>query len=217
LITAVVFDLDGILIDSEPVWERVRRSYVDEHGGTWAPDAQQRLMGMSTPEWAAYLSDELGVDEDADVVQREVIAEMTDTYEQQALPLLPGADGAVRRLADVWPLGLASSSPRRLIDEVLELTGWAQLFQATRSTEEVPRGKPAPDVYDAVAHDLGQATSACVAIEDSSNGILSAAAAGLRVIAIPRPEYPPSQRARAATALTLDRLDQLTPELLQSL
>jgi HAD superfamily hydrolase (TIGR01509 family) len=215
-IAAIVFDLDGVLIDSEPVWERVRRSYVDEHGGTWAPDAQQRLMGMSTPEWAAYLSDELGVNKGAGDVEREVIAEMADTYEQQGLPLLPGADVAVRRLAEVWPLGLASSSPRRLIDQVLELTGWAQLFQATRSTEEVPRGKPAPDVYEAVAHDLGHATSACVAIEDSSNGILSAAAAELRVIAIPRPEYPPSERARAAADLTLDRLDQLTPELVQS-
>jgi HAD superfamily hydrolase (TIGR01509 family) len=215
-VQAVVFDLDGVLIDSEPVWERVRRSYVAEHGGTWTDDAQQRLMGMSTPEWAAYLSGELGVNEDPDDVQQAVIAEMADSYERN-LPLLPGADAAVRRLASAWRLGLASSSPRRLIDRVLELTGWAALFQATRSTEEVARGKPAPDVYEAVARDLRREPSACAAIEDSSNGILSAAAAGLRVVAIPRPEYPPSERARSAAVLTLDDLEALTPQVLQSL
>jgi HAD superfamily hydrolase (TIGR01509 family) len=215
-IEAVVFDLDGVLIDSEPVWERVRRSYVAEHGGTWTHDAQERLMGMSTPEWAGYLAAELGVDEEPDEVQRAVIAQMADTYEHD-LPLLPGADDAVRRLARRWPLGLASSSPRRLIDRVLELTDWTALFQATRSTEEVPRGKPAPDVYEAVARDLGKDAGACAAVEDSSNGILSAAAAGLRVVAIPRPEYPPSERASAAAALTLPDLDAVTPEALQSL
>ena len=128
IVRAVVFDLDGVLIDSEPVWERVRRSYVAEHGGTWADDAQERLMGMSTPEWATYLSEELGVDEEPDEVQGAVIAQMADTYESD-LPLLPGADDAVRRIAQRWPLGLASSSPRRLIDRVLELTDWAALFQ----------------------------------------------------------------------------------------
>jgi HAD superfamily hydrolase (TIGR01509 family) len=214
-ITAVVFDLDGVLIDSEPVWERVRRSYVAEHGGTWSKDAQERLMGMSTPEWAAYLAGELGVDESPDEVQRAVIAQMADTYERE-LPLLSGADDAVRRIAQRWPLGLASSSPRRLIDRVLELTGWTELFKATRSTEEVPRGKPAPDVYESVVRDLGVAPHAGAAIEDSSNGILSAAAAGLRVISIPRPEYPISARARAAAVLILDSLDELTPEVVQS-
>jgi HAD superfamily hydrolase (TIGR01509 family) len=216
IVRAVVFDLDGVLIDSEPVWERVRRSYVAEHGGTWTDDAQERLMGMSTPEWATYLSEELGVHEEPDDVQRAVIAQMADTYESD-LPLLPGADDAVRRIAQRWPLGLASSSPRRLIDRVLELTGWTSLFQTTRSTEEVARGKPAPDVYEAVARDLGHESAACAAVEDSSNGILSAAAAGLRVVAIPRPEYPPSERARAAAALTLKNLDAVTPEALQSL
>jgi HAD superfamily hydrolase (TIGR01509 family) len=215
VVKAVVFDLDGVLIDSEPVWERVRRSYVAQHGGNWTEDAQQRLMGMSTPEWAAYLSEGLGVDEDPGEVQRAVIEEMAQTYESR-LSLLPGADDAVRRIGQQWPLGLASSSPRRLIDRVLQLTGWTPLFQATRSTEEVPRGKPAPDVYEAVARDLGRETSACAAIEDSSNGILSAAAAGLRVIAIPRPEYPVSERARAAAVLTLDSLDEVTPETVQS-
>ncbi|WP_039797763.1 HAD family hydrolase [Nocardia araoensis] len=212
-ITAVVFDMDGVLIDSEPVWELVRRGYVAEKGGRWLPDTQQRLMGMSTGEWSTYLSDELGVGEPPETVAREVIERMSERY-AEGVPLLPGAVEAVQRICEHWPLGLASSSPRALIDTVLGRTGLIEYFSVTFSTEEVDRGKPAPDVYLTVATFLRQRPSDCVAIEDSSNGLRSAHAAGMRVIAAPRPEYPPASDALGLAAKVISGLDELTPGLI---
>ena len=210
VIEAVVFDLDGVLIDSEPVWERVRRALVAERGGQWAPDAQRRLMGMSTPEWARYLGEDLGVGLPPDEVAAQVIARMAVSYREH-LPLLPGAVDAVHRLAARWPLGLASSAPGVLIETVLASAGLRSYFAVTMSTEQVPHGKPAPDIYLAVAAKLGHAPAACAAVEDSSNGLRSAAAAGLHVIAIPHPKYPPDPDALAAAALILPALAGLTP------
>ena len=206
---AVVFDLDGVLIDSEPVWEQVRHGFVRERGGRWPDDAQTRLLGMSTAEWASYLSADLGVDLPPDEVADVVIDRMAARYADR-LPLIPGADDALRRLAARWPLALASSSPRRLIDSVLAAAGWGELFEATVSTEEVGRGKPAPDVYSEAARRLGRIASACTAVEDSSNGMRSAAAAGMRVIAIPRPQYAPAPDALKLAALVLTSLADLT-------
>ena len=206
---AVVFDLDGVLIDSEPVWEQARRGFVRERGGRWPDDAQTRLLGMSTAEWASYLSADLGVDLPPDEVADIVIDRMAARY-ADGLPLIPGADDALRRLSARWPLALASSSPRRLIDSVLAAVGWGELFEATVSTDEVGRGKPAPDVYSEAARRLGQIASACTAVEDSSNGMRSAAAAGMRVIAIPRPQYAPAPDALKLAALVLTRLADLT-------
>jgi HAD superfamily hydrolase (TIGR01509 family) len=210
MIEAVVFDLDGVIIDSEPVWEQVRRQVVAEHGGHWAADAQQRLMGMSTGEWARYLSEDLGVGLPPDQVAALVIERMAARYTER-LPLMPGAVAAVRGLAERWPLGLASSSPRSLIGTVLDAAGLRSSFAATLSTEQVARGKPAPDIYLAVASELGRRPDACAAVEDSTNGLRSAAAAGLRVIAVPHPRYPPDPAALAAAALVLTGLGQLTP------
>ena len=206
---AVIFDLDGVLVDSEPVWERVRRRVVAEHGGAWLPEAQTRLMGMSTPEWARYLSVDLGVGLPPDEVAGLVVRGMADEY-ARALPTLPGADRAVRRMAAHWPLALASSSARPLIDLVLAESGWAELFAVTVSTEEVPRGKPAPDVYLDAARRLEVAPHRCVAVEDSSNGLRSARAAGTRVVAVPRPEYPPDPDALDGVDLVVDDLDALS-------
>jgi HAD superfamily hydrolase (TIGR01509 family) len=209
VIQAVVFDLDGVLVDSEPVWERVRRRYVEEHGGRWQADTQSRLMGMSTGEWARYLSDELGVDRPADVVADEVVAEMARRYDED-LPLMPGAVDAVRRMAAKWRLGLASSSPASLIDRVLEDAGLSGAFEVALSTEDVARGKPEPDVYLAVAQRLRLAPGLCAAVEDSSNGLRSAAAAGMAVVAVPHPAYPPRPEALALSRLTVDSLAGLT-------
>jgi HAD superfamily hydrolase (TIGR01509 family) len=213
---AVIFDMDGVLIDSEPIWEEVRRGVVADYGGQWLDEAQTALMGMSTPEWAAYLSEDLGVGKPPDEVAQIVIGKMVERYEQH-LPVLPGADEAVRRCAGRWPLGLASSSPRQLIDAVLRNAGWTDLFEVTVSTEELTRGKPAPDVYLAAARGVGAEPSTCVAVEDSSNGMRSATAAGLVLIAAPRPEYPPADDALAAAALVLEDLDGLTEDVVGAL
>ncbi len=216
MIAAVVFDLDGVLIDSEPVWERVRRSYVAEHGGSWPAGAQERLMGMSTAEWARYLTEEAGVDQRPEEVAAAVIALMARQYAQK-LPLISGALEALERFGNRWPLGLASSSPRSLIDTVLATAGLAHRFAVSVSSEEVARGKPAPDVYLAAVAGLGLAPEQCVAVEDSTNGVLSAAAAGLAVVAIPRPGYPPSAPALRRAAIVLTDLAGLTATNLRGL
>ncbi|MEU9510407.1 HAD family phosphatase [Micromonospora sp. NPDC048170] len=208
---AVIFDLDGVIVDSEPVWEEVRRAYVAAHGGTWQPDTQRRLMGMSTGEWARYLSGELGVDRSAEQVAAEVVDEMTRRYAAH-VPLIDEADEVVRRLAGRWPLGLASSSPTRLITAALAATGLTDTFGATLSTEETERGKPAPDVYLAVAERLGVDPARCVAVEDSSNGVRSAAAAGMTVVAVPHGAYPLDPDAERLAAVMLASVDELTPE-----
>ena len=209
MITAVVFDLDGVLVDSEPVWEQVRRGLVAERGGHWAPDAQRRIMGMSTPEWARYLSEDLGVGLPPGQVATLVVDRMVARY-QERVPFMDGSVDAVQRFAARWPLGLASSSPPRLIETVLQSAGLRPCFQVVMSTEQVPAGKPAPDIYLAVTAGLGFPPAECAAVEDSSNGLRSAAAAGLLVIAIPQPRYPPDPDALAQASLVLPGLAALT-------
>ncbi|HLI41921.1 MAG TPA: HAD family phosphatase [Streptosporangiaceae bacterium] len=216
MIAAVVFDLDGVLVDSEPVWEQVRRGLVAERGGRWLPDAQRALMGMSTREWAAYLSRDLGVGLPPDQVAAVVIDRMAARYRER-VPLLDGAVAAVRRLAARWPLAVASSAPPALIETVLEAAGLRDRFAVVMSTEQVPRGKPAPDIYLAVAAGLGVAPPECAAVEDSSNGLRSAAAAGLHVIAVPQPRYPPDPDALAAASLVLPSLAGLTEDAVAAL
>jgi len=211
-VAAVVFDLDGVLIDSEPVWEAVRRDFVLACGGRWPPDAQTRMMGMSTREWSSYVSRELGVGLSPEKAAAAVTSGIRERYARQ-LPLIDGAAEAVRRLATVWPLGLASSSPRELIDVVLDRAGLRPFFKVVLSTEEVQRGKPAPDVYLEATRRLSVNPQQAVAIEDSTNGIRAAVAAGLRVIAIPRPQYPPHPDALASAAHVLPSLATLTPEM----
>jgi len=209
MIEAVVFDLDGVIVDSEPVWEQVRRQVVAEHGGRWAPDAQQRLMGMSTGEWARYLSRDLGVGLPPETVAATVIEGMRARY-REGVPLMPGAARAVRALAGRWPLGLASSSPPALIDAVLDGAGLRECFTVALSTEQVQHGKPAPDIYLAVTARLGRPPEVCAAVEDSTNGLLSAASADLQVIAVPHPRYPPEPAALQAAKVVLTSLDDLT-------
>jgi HAD superfamily hydrolase (TIGR01509 family) len=208
LIDAVIFDLDGLLIDSESVWDEARRRYVDEHGGRWHDEATREMMGMSSVEWSRYVAERLEVDRPPEVISAEVAAEVGDLYRKR-LPLMPGAVDAVRRLGERWPLGLASSSNREVIDLVLELAGIAEAFAATVSSEEVGRGKPAPDVYLETASRLAVEPKRCAAIEDSHNGILSAHAAGMRVIAVPNPHFPPGDDALQRAARVLDSLAEL--------
>lgn len=211
MIEGVVFDLDGVLVDSEPVWEEVRRAYVAEAGGAWQPDSQRRLMGMSTPEWAGYLSVDLRVGRDPREVADEVVRRMVTRY-REALPLIPDAVATVRRLAARFPLALASSSPPVLIEQVLDSSGLADAFVAALSTEEVSAGKPAPDIYLAAAQRLDLPAARCAAVEDSSNGLRAASAAGMAVVAVPHPAYPPAPDALALADLKVDRLGELTPQ-----
>jgi HAD superfamily hydrolase (TIGR01509 family) len=212
---AVVFDLDGVLLDSEQRWNEAKEALVRESGGTWREEAPEVMMGMSSPEWSAYLRDDLAVPLEQDAINREVVRRMEEGYRKR-LPLLPGAGEAVRALAARWPLGVASSSNRELIDLFLELAGFGEAFRVTVSSEEVARGKPAPDVYLEAASRLGADAARCVAIEDSSNGIRAAGAAGMAVIAVPNPHYPPADDALALAAATVEGVAEVTPELVES-
>lgn len=198
---AVIFDLDGVLLDSEQVWNEAKQAVVEAAGGHWRPEAPVAMMGMSAPEWSAYLRDELSVALSAEAINQAVVERMEQRY-RTALPLLPGAVEAVRRLAGRWPLGLASSSDRPVIELALGTAGLTTCFRATVSSEEVPRGKPAPDVYLEAARRLGVDPRRTVAIEDSSNGLRSAAAAGTAIIAVPNEHYPPDPDALALAALS---------------
>ncbi|GIF13112.1 HAD family hydrolase [Actinoplanes teichomyceticus] len=215
-IEAVVFDLDGVIIDTEAVWEEVRRAYVAEHGRAFLPDTQDRMMGMNTAEWSSHLVDEVGVPLPATRVAAEVLDRMARRY-RESLPLIPGAVETVRALGARYRLALASSSARVLIDQVLATAGLTAEFEVTLSTEEVARGKPAPDVYLAAAAKLGLPGEVCAAVEDSSNGLRAAGAAGLAVIAVPHGVYPPAPDALAQAALVVGAITEVTPEAVAAL
>ena len=210
MIEAVVFDLDGVLLDSEQLWTDAKRELVAEHGGRWSEEAEHAMLGMSSPEWTRLLRDGLGVPLEPDEISAEVVRRIEALYEKR-LPVLPGADAAVRRFAARWPLGMASSSNREIIDLTLSQAGWDEFFTTTVSSEEVARGKPAPDVYLEATRRLNAAPERCGAVEDSSAGIRAADAAGLRVIAIPNPGYPPDDESLALAAVVLESVHELDP------
>ena len=215
MIRAVVFDLDGVILQTEEVWDEVRGRYVVERGGRYDEEAQRAMMGMSAPEWSRFLRDELGVPGAPEEISADIVRLMEARYRER-LPLIPGAREAVERLARRWPLGLASSSNRPLIDAALALSGLDRFFAITVSSEEVASGKPAPDVYLEAARRLAVEPERCAAVEDSHSGIRSAKTAAMRVIAIPNPSYPPDPEALATADTVLESIQQLTIEAVES-
>jgi HAD superfamily hydrolase (TIGR01509 family) len=208
VIEAVAFDLDGTLIESERRWEAARRDVTETYGGTWDQNAQPAMMGLSTPEWIAYMQRELGVSLEADEIRQRVLERVVASYRQD-LPLAKGAQAAVRRLAERWPLAVASSSPRELIELVVELAGLDGAFEAVVSSGEVARGKPAPDVYLRACELLGSSPARTAAIEDSGPGVRSAEAAGMPVVLIPGSEFPPDQGVLEEADLVLNSIGGL--------
>jgi HAD superfamily hydrolase (TIGR01509 family) len=210
-IEAVVFDLDGVIVDSEQVWDDVREAYTREQGGTYTDRAARDMMGMSSVEWSRYLADVLGVPGTPEEINAAVVERMLARYGNDP-PLIPGAVDAVRRIAARWPLGIASSSNPELIDVVVRASGLADVFEVAVSSQEVPRGKPAPDVYLEAARRLDADPVRCGAVEDSHNGIRSAKSAGMRVVAVPNPHYPPDEEAVALADVVLDSIAELQVE-----
>ena len=213
MIEAVVFDLDGVLVRTEEIWDEVREALVRERGGRYDAAAQRAMMGMSSLEWSLYMHDELGLQERPEEISAEVVRRMLRRYDER-LPLIDGAVEAVERIAARWPLAVASSSNRELIDAVLAGSGLARHFRATVSSEEVPRGKPSPDVYLEAARRVGAPAERCAAVEDSHSGIRSAKAAGMVVAAIPNATYAPDEEALAEADAVLESLAELTPDTL---
>src|SRR5215218_10742953 len=211
IIEAVVFDLDGVIVDSEHVWDAAREALARERGGRWHEGAQQDMMGMSSVGWSRYMHDVIGLKDPPEEISAEVVRHLEATYREE-LPLIDGATEAVARLAERWPLAVASSSNRPIIDLVLGLSDLDRFFRAAVSSEEVRRGKPAPDVYLEAARRLGTDPQRSAAVEDSHNGILSARAAEMRVVAIPNTRYPPGEEALAAADVVIRSITELTPE-----
>jgi beta-phosphoglucomutase-like phosphatase (HAD superfamily) len=208
LTDAVVFDLDGVIVDSEQVWDDVRAEYARETGGRYGPDATRAMMGMSSPEWSAYMANELGVPGTPQEINAAIVERMLVRYGTSP-PLIPGAAHVVRTVAERWPVAIASSSNVELIEVVLAAAGLDGVVREVVSSEEVAHGKPAPDVYLEAARRLGVKPSRCAAVEDSHNGIRSAKAAGMLVFAIPNPHFPPGGDALADADVVLRSIDEL--------
>ena len=211
MIEAVVFDLDGVIVDSEHVWDAAREALARERGGHWHEHAQTDMMGMSSTEWSRYMHDVIGLKDPPEEISAAVVSRLEATYLEE-LPLIDGAPEAIARLAERWPLAVASSSNRPIINLVLELSGLDRFFRVTVSSEEVQHGKPSPDVYLEAALRLGVDPEHAVAVEDSHNGILAAKAGGMRVVAIPNRRYQPGEGALAEADVVLEDISELTPE-----
>ena len=210
-VAAVVFDLDGILVDTEPYWAAAKLEVTERHGGRWRDSAPVEMLGMSGPEWAQFMHDELAVALPPEQIRDEVVDSMLRRI-AAGVPLLDGARDAVTALAERWPLGLASSADRPVIEAVLDATGLSSFFRTWVASDEAGRGKPAPDVYLAAVERLGVAPQAAVAVEDSSNGMRAAKAAGLGLIAIPIAHTPVDPDALASAGVVLESIRELTPE-----
>jgi HAD superfamily hydrolase (TIGR01509 family) len=215
MLEAVIFDLDGVLADSEHLWNEAKEALTRASGGIWSADAPSAMMGMSSPEWSMYLHRELNVPVAPDEINRRIAAQMAELYRERR-PVFPGATQVVRSIAARWPVGLASSSNREIIDLFLEVSGLEGCFTTTVSSEEVARGKPSPDVYLEAARRMGVRANRCVAVEDSTNGIRAAVASGMRAIAIPNRDYPPTEDALSLATLQARAISDVTPELLES-
>ncbi len=216
MITAVLFDLDGVLVDSEPVWERIRRDFAESRGGTWTGDIQRRMMGVRTVDWSTVLSEAVGGSVSPESAAEMVIASLAEEYRREP-PLIPGAVEAVRGLARELRLGLVSGSPQVLIVLLLRVLGLTDCFEVAMSADDVAHGKPHPDPYLELASRLGVDPRECAVIEDSGNGIRSGHAAGARVIAIPRGAHQPDAETLQLAAVVLSDIRELSPEVMHRL
>ncbi|GAA0444062.1 haloacid dehalogenase [Acrocarpospora corrugata] len=207
----VIFDLDGVLVMSEFLWEEGWTSFAAEHGYAWTPDDTRSCQGMSVPEWGAYLGGRAGAD--PRLAADAVVAFVAGAYDSGRVSLLPGAEKMVAAVAGRVPIALASSAPRTIIDTVMGTMGLGRYFRVTVSSAEVRAGKPAPDVYAEAARRLGIDPTASYAVEDSSNGVRSAVAAGLTVLAIEHARYPLAEDAAALAAAVCHSLDQVLDQL----
>jgi len=216
MIEAVVFDLDGLLVDSEPHWNEARRQIAIERGKDWTPDDQKACMGVSTLTWANYMLRRFELDLSPEQVVSRIVGTMQALYARQ-VPYLPGAIAAVHLAARYYPTGLASGSHCSLIDAVTNDAPMRGKFKVVVCADEVPAGKPAPDVYLQAAHMLGVKAESCVCLEDSANGILAGKRAGMKVIAVPDHRLAPSGEVLHLADLVLASLNEFNLQVIRLL
>jgi HAD superfamily hydrolase (TIGR01509 family) len=211
-IGAVIFDMDGLLLDSEVYWEQARRGFCQSRGCDWTSQDEDSVKGYNSPEWAAKIKSHCRLDTDPGEIIREVSDRMTALYHEH-LPLLPGAVEIVRDLALRYPLGLASSSPPQIIAYALREAGILDCFKAVVSADDVGRGKPNPDVFLVTAERLGVPATQVAVFEDSTAGIRAGRAADMFVIAVPNPHNPPSAEALGLADVVMRSLSEFSPTL----
>jgi len=212
---AIIFDMDGLLVDSEPCWEQARRNMAAEYGRDWTADDQRHVMGVSTATWANYMIERLGLKMTPQALIERIVSDMQAVYRRQ-IPFMPGAIQAVRLAASHYPTGLASGSERRLIETVVNDAALLGQFQAVVCSDKLARGKPAPDIYLETARQLGLSPEACLCVEDSSNGILAGKAAGMKVIAVPDGRFQPNREVIRQADIVLKSLDEFSIEQIES-
>jgi beta-phosphoglucomutase-like phosphatase (HAD superfamily) len=215
-IEAVIFDLDGLLVDSEPVWDRVRKGMADELGRAWDKDDHKAIMGTNSHEWAVYMIERLGLDQTPKEVEDSVVARMVAAYRIR-IPFFPGAVAAVQLAAAHFPTALASGSAPALIDLVTNDPAMRGKFNVILSADEIGVGKPSPDIYLICAERLGVKPQNCVCLEDSGNGILAGMRAGMKVIAVPDPRFPPAPEKLEPAHVVLGSLAEFSMDLLRQL
>ncbi len=212
---AVLFDMDGVLVDSEHRWNDVRIAYAAAHGRPWGIDDQHAVMGANSIQWATTMRERLALDHvPVDQILAEVVAAVVDEFRRGTVPVLPGARAAVRRIATKWPVAIASSSHPDVIAAALDLLGLHDVFSAVTSSDEVAHGKPEPDVYRLAAERLGTSPERCLIVEDSTNGVLAGRAAGAYVVVIPNPTVLPAPHALEAADAIIERIEDLDPDAL---
>jgi HAD superfamily hydrolase (TIGR01509 family) len=212
----IVFDLDGVLVDSEVWWHEVRVAFAARYGKPWTDGDRASVMGANTRQWSSRIRHRLNLDIAEEEIERAVIDAMLDRYARLGPPAIDGAVEAVVELAGRYPMAVASSAPPRVIEAALDGLGVRHLFRAIASSDEVRTGKPNPDVYLLATHRLGLRSEACVAVEDSLNGVLAARAAGMFVVLVPNASIPPAPGSAEAADLILASLSELPPLLLGS-
>ena len=212
----MIFDLDGVLVDSEIWWDEVRGDFARQHGRTWTSDDRAAVMGANSRAWSAIMRERLALDMPADEIERAIVDGMVERYRRSGAPLIDGAVEAVHRIAARRPVALASSAHRDVIDAALRATGLVGTFAVVVSSDEVDHGKPAPDVYLEAARRLGVVPANCLVVEDSRNGILAAKAAGMIAVLVPNASVPPAPGTEELADLVLERLDDLDPDAIEA-
>ena len=213
---AVIFDLDGVLVDTEIWWDEGRQDFAAKRGRAWTTDDRAAVMGHNSLGWARVMHERLGLEESLEGIVDEVVDAMLARFEAHGAPLIDGAVTTVRRLAATYPLGVASSAHPRVIEAALRTSGLADAFRAVTSSDEVEHGKPSPDVYLLAAERLGVAPDRCLVVEDSLNGVLSGRAAGMTVVLVPNDAVPPAPGAEEAAHVVLRRIDELDPSAIRA-
>ena len=216
-VAAVIFDLDGVLVDTQIWWRDVRDAWAAGHGITWRDEDEHRTMGANTRQWARMMAERAGLDAGHDAaIARTILDALVERYRLEGAPRIPGAVEAVRKIAGRYPVAVASGSHRRLIEVALESIGLDEVVRTIVSADDVPHGKPAPDVYREAARRLGVEPAACLVVEDSLNGLQAAQAAGMAAVLVPNAKVPPDPRAAGLADVVLDRLEELDPAMIGS-